>query len=767
MSIFANAPRPREKEGEEESSSFLGRALELLGRPSKSVAGFVRGIQDGEDPLARAKRNFLGEQEDDFEGVLAREGMEEGFGRSALGFVGDVVLDPLNLAGAPIAKAAGLGLKGAGKLATKLPAAKLLKEKFVPLSGLDEIIGKSGGSYQDMRRLHNSRLNSESAEANDAISKLLEDTKLAGKPQVRDEVSFALDKGEMLTGQAEDLRKGVKSLFDEQWEKEVGAGLQDPAAKIDNYVTYMLNNAPEKGARARALSGKLKFKDRNIQSLDDAAKLGAETDIARIAATRLGAGKRALANNEFFQRVAEEFGQAAPGAGFREVSFAADEALAPALKGIHVPEGVAQDIEKIVNFESAGGDEFLKGFQKYLAAWKTYATKTNPGFHVRNLVGNAFNSWLGGMNPMTILPKTILAGARQTPSIGKYASGQIDDAMRKYGVIGSGHTGFTELNAMLDPAQKSWMLNNPIVNKGQAIGNTVEEASRKALFFDQLEKGKSLEEAALHVRKYLFDYSELTDFEKGLRNWAFPFYTWTRKNMPLQLEALITQPGKVSTVGNVFEEVEKEVDRKGLTAKGRPDYMKEGEWLQLPFESTTGGSMFGKPSLPLADLNRLEQPFKELLNMVGPQKLPIEIALNKKTFTNTPITNENDPDAPVKASDVLGLLAVTQPELAKKLGIYIDKKGKAQTTHPIADHLLTSLVPISSVAGKGFSNPNELLGGDFGAFGGSIKPEILSMLGLTTKALSTQEQKEILKRQRAERKTKATNQKKVRKLDEQ
>lgn len=745
---------------EEDEQSILGKVFDVLGRPSKGVAGFVRGLQEEEDPLQRAYQNLTGERKDDFESVLKREGVEEGWGRTLGGLTGDIALDPLNLAGGPILKGAGALLKGGKSALGGLP----LIEKFVPYAGLEKTLGASGQSYKNLRRLHESRLNSASAEANDAITSLLGKYKdEAGdllSPEARQKIAFALDKGEELTGAEGEVQKGFKKLLDEQWEKEVAAGLQDPAKKKGNYITYLLNEANDKNTRARALSGKMKFKDRAIPTLEKAAEMGAETDAAKIAAARLGSGKRVIANNEFFQQIAQDFGKVDPADGFRKVSFAADDALGGQLQDIYVPEGVADDIEKIVNFEAKGGDELLKGFQKYLGVWKAYATKINPAFHIRNAIGNAFNSWLGGMHPATIGPLTIKAMMGEVPAVGKYSADEVGRALKEYGVVGSGHTGFREMNALLDPSTQTKLLDNFVVKTGEYLGNSVEEGSRKALFYDQLRKGKTLEEAALHVRKYLFDYSELTDVEKGLRNWAFPFYTWTRKNMPLQIEAILTQPGKVSTVGNVKEEFEKATA--DLSTEGKPTYMREGDWLQVPFSNKEGAKTFIRPSLPLSDLNRLEEPLKEILNMIGPQKIPLELALNKKAFTGKPIYDEQDPNKAMRGSDTLGVvMKLLGEKQANKLGIF-EEDGGVKTTHPTLDHILSN-IPLTNYAGRWFSNPNEI---EAGMVEDTISPQVLAMLGLTTKNIGPKQEKYLRRSKKRVERTKRTNAKNLDKLRE-
>lgn len=77
------------------------------------------------------------------------------------------------------------------------------------------------------------------------------------------------------------------------------------------------------------------------------------------------------------------------------------------------------------------------------------------------------------------------------------------------------------------------------------VNEAAENNARLALFLHNREVlGKN--GAADIVNKYLFDYRDLTKFEsKGIKRIS-PFYTWMRKNLPLQMETLVKNPGRFS-----------------------------------------------------------------------------------------------------------------------------------------------------------------------------------------------------------------------------
>jgi len=63
------------------------------------------------------------------------------------------------------------------------------------------------------------------------------------------------------------------------------------------------------------------------------------------------------------------------------------------------------------------------------------------------------------------------------------------------------------------------------------IGQAVEQQARLANYLAARKAGMSAFEAAALVNKTLFDYGDLTDFERHVMRRGFPFYTWTSKNL--------------------------------------------------------------------------------------------------------------------------------------------------------------------------------------------------------------------------------------------
>ena len=81
------------------------------------------------------------------------------------------------------------------------------------------------------------------------------------------------------------------------------------------------------------------------------------------------------------------------------------------------------------------------------------------------------------------------------------------------------------------------------MHAGRVGGTNIEDFFRGAQFLAETRKGATPEMAAQAVNKVHFDYDALSQFEKNVMRRAMPFYTFARKNLPLQLETLATRPG--------------------------------------------------------------------------------------------------------------------------------------------------------------------------------------------------------------------------------
>ena len=176
-----------------------------------------------------------------------------------------------------------------------------------------------------------------------------------------------------------------------------------------------------------------------------------------------------------------------------------------------------------------------------------------------------------------------------------------------------------------------------ILKVNRVWGRAIENNARGAHLIDRLKKGESEVDAANSVFKYLLDYDEITDFEKRwLRN-VIPFYTWMRKAAPLQVQAVLEDPARYSTVPKFMNFVES-FSEDWSDVEG-PDYFSESNALRLPILYDEK-PLFIVPDLPFQEFNTLGSPIDAIASGMTPFiKGPVEWYPKhaQSLFTNRPI----------------------------------------------------------------------------------------------------------------------------------
>ena len=166
--------------------------------------------------------------------------------------------------------------------------------------------------------------------------------------------------------------------------------------------------------------------------------------------------------------------------------------------------------------------------------------------------------------------------------------------------------------------------NSLLMRLGRNTGEFIENQARMAVFAQQIKSGVSPRVAAAHVDKYLYNYRNITEMEKGARQ-IFLFYTWMRKNMPRMVEELGTRPGRISAGTVKLQQVGSRVSAKDwedARTEYRKRYYAKMGGIPLPGKTKGGLSMLAL-DLPWRDLNMLDLNAEDLMSQLQSMTTPI------------------------------------------------------------------------------------------------------------------------------------------------
>lgn len=354
--------------------------------------------------------------------------------------------------------------------------------------------------------------------------------------------------------------------------------------------------------------------------------------------------------------------------------FVEDFGMQDSIKNVHNAQIEVFNRARNVELKK-NASQFWQTYDKFLHLWKLNVTAALPGFHSRNAVANQFQNFLG-IGADVLDPKLQSGALKAIKTKGGFTgeafegmqwSELYDEAVR-VGLLDEGYfkVDFDEESSMINAIGQLTEGNvqeaagdaakfieesnlNPLDPKGfllyktgQELGSFVENRDRLIHYAAMRKKGETAEAAAEHVNQFLFDYSDLTEFEHVTMKRLFPFYTWMKKNTQLQLEQAVLQPNVYRNTNKILNAIE----------GGESEDKEIPEWAQqyveLPFD-VGGEDAYFNPMLPIQDLNNLPANINpvdyigDLLTRSTPAlKAPVELGLDKNLYFDSPIDNEFD-----------------------------------------------------------------------------------------------------------------------------
>jgi hypothetical protein len=322
-----------------------------------------------------------------------------------------------------------------------------------------------------------------------------------------------------------------------------------------------------------------------------------------------------------------------------------------------VTKSVKQALDRYQKMTTDEGvNSFLRAIDTVQSGWKRLALFSIP-YHLRNDIGAKFNNWVGGMSVNDVAKYSAQADKEVYNAIIKQKESALYREYREQGLAASNLSAIefarrgqepeeairktiekrSQLNGTLGGRMKveAKNLKNPLnaFETSRDFGSFIDQTNRFAIYKWAKDKGKTAEQAAAKVKETQFDYANMTPFENEVATRAIPFYRWMRNNIPYQLKQFTSDPRKYIAVNKLRLNAQEAV---GLDEENVPEWMKQQ--FAIPVSGSGGKGNYLSLGLPLADLAKLSNPAKMLLDSTTPlAKLPAEIALNRNFYFDKPI----------------------------------------------------------------------------------------------------------------------------------
>ena len=319
--------------------------------------------------------------------------------------------------------------------------------------------------------------------------------------------------------------------------------------------------------------------------------------------------------------------------------------------------------------------KLVNGFNNVFKRFKVFT----PGFHLRNITGNATNLALSGI-PVSQIPDLYTRAAKILDDdnildlMRKANLGTLTDAeqvqfdlLRQFvdnGFYRAG-TGVQDLGEIVS---KSYNVTEaPLTSFGQvaeAVGGTpltklksktLDKATDfSAMINDKLDslnrmaaliygnenptyfKRLGFDNAADAVRYALFDPGNMSPTEINTIKKIIPFYTFTKQNLIYQVTNAAKNSSRYHQLIKAFDKAYDSMDEDSYR-----DYQKENFQLPLPFEDEDGNTIMLKMNLPVADLTIFSSPQNTLQRIVSSTtpliRAPFEQVTGVDTYTGQEI----------------------------------------------------------------------------------------------------------------------------------
>ena len=728
-------------------SSFNPAEALLTGSEQGSIkAGvgkYIKGIGEGFASAATGI-DYEGERRM-FSDIVANAGIDNAFLKFGLGLGGDILLDPSTYFGGAIAKGLGKGLAltGSKVLATAGKVAPgAVKGLQVGAKTAKNALGKgfvfgygtSKGIPEKTLAIQSKLAKAKEGIVASNIARL--GTGTLSKSQQEELVMklMAGKRAELVAGRAteagREAAKAAATSADDVVQKTItaqstrsklfgkAAGLKDP---YEVYFPGLRNDNVKKfleGTKTLKVGSEGYLKQfRNLLKDDQLIKNPAEAFAKR----EFEIVKDNIVRDDMIGLV-KDFGK--PINAFKNTDEAAKAGFSVIKEkgAFGKPLGYLADVDKkfidnLISPEFTTVDMIAKatGFDALTSLFKRSVTGLFAPFHVRNYVsGQIQNFEVLGKDALN--PKHIAAGQKIAYKIAHGDKSLFKGPFKKQMIAFEQRFGNSSqyISDIADATRGAGNIPGKILSKesfkttvktlglgqqaihfriGRAVGNFIETQQKATAYVTALAQGKNIDDALKLAERAGFDYRMLTPFESKVMRRLIPFYSFTRKNLELQLRTLGENPQRINQVLRSLENASELFGGK-LTEEekaGLPDYLKE----QISVK--TGETKDGLPEVAAGFQTPIEQPgsilgenpIRRIFSNLNPLiKAPIERAVDMDFFRNRDLKEVVEAGDYAKAPEIVkDWLEVREVEKKNKDG----STRITYTADPYKLHLLRQL----------------------------------------------------------------------------
>jgi hypothetical protein len=221
--------------------------------------------------------------------------------------------------------------------------------------------------------------------------------------------------------------------------------------------------------------------------------------------------------------------------------------------------------------------------------------------------------------------------------------------------------------------------NNALLRASQKVGRLSESSAHFMLGFDGAMRGLDTGMATARVKRFLFDYQDVSAADENIRS-VVPFWIWMSRNLPLQVVNQWANPRAYQIYGNFVRSMSEDREEDEIVPR----------WMDNMGAFKLSGDTYATPDFGFNRLgetiNQLGDPTQLLSNVNPLLRVPIEGFARRQFYNDIPISETPEPLNVPGLGGPLGALA-------EALGAADRNAEGERVVDPVVNYYLKNLLP--------------------------------------------------------------------------